>query len=66
MTRARSPEGAGAAEHRRRGPAAPGLARAVLGAFALALLLVACGKVGPVRAPGPADQITHPRQYPNR
>lgn len=66
VARARSPEGAGAAEHGRRESAAPEIARAVLGAFALALLLVACGKVGPVRAPGPADQITHPRQYPNR
>jgi hypothetical protein len=66
MTRTRSPEGAGAAEHRRCESAAPGIARAVLGGCALLLLLAACGKVGPVRAPGPADQITHPRQYPNR
>lgn len=38
----------------------------ILGALALALLLAACGKVGPVRPPGPADQITYPRPYPNR
>lgn len=40
--------------------------RAALGLVALALLLGACGKVGPVRPPGPADQVTYPRQYPNR
>ena len=34
--------------------------------LALALLLGACGKVGPVRPPGPADQVTYPRTYPNR
>jgi predicted small lipoprotein YifL len=42
------------------------MTRSVLGALALVLLLAACGKVGPVRPPGPPDQITHPRQYPNR
>jgi predicted small lipoprotein YifL len=40
--------------------------RAVLGTLALMLLLGACGKVGPVRPPGPADQVTYPRLYPNR
>lgn len=36
--------------------------------LALALLLpllVACGRPGPVRPPGPPDQITHPRAYPS-
>ena len=42
------------------------MTRAVLGGFALLLLLGACGKVGPVRPPGPADQVTYPRLYPNR
>ena len=30
------------------------------------LLLSACGRVGPVRPPGPPDQITYPRAYPSR
>ncbi|MEO3471260.1 hypothetical protein AAFN86_05270 [Roseomonas sp. CAU 1739] len=42
------------------------MTRAVLGALALTLLLAACGKVGPVRAPGPPSEITYPRSYPNR
>jgi predicted small lipoprotein YifL len=42
------------------------MTRAVLGALALALLLGACGKVGPVRPPGPPEQVTYPRMYPNR
>jgi hypothetical protein len=29
-----------------------------------ALVLAACGRVGPPRPPGPADQITFPRLYP--
>jgi predicted small lipoprotein YifL len=29
-------------------------------------LLAACGRVGPPRPPGPADQITFPRPYPAR
>jgi predicted small lipoprotein YifL len=40
--------------------------RATLGMLALTVALVACGKVGPVRPPGPPDEITHPRQYPSR
>lgn len=28
------------------------------------LMVAACGRVGPIAAPGPAGQITHPRQYP--
>lgn len=27
-------------------------------------LLAGCGRVGPVRPPGPADRITYPRGYP--
>jgi predicted small lipoprotein YifL len=26
--------------------------------------LAGCGRVGPPRQPGPADQITYPRAYP--
>ncbi|MGG5819259.1 LPS translocon maturation chaperone LptM [Falsiroseomonas sp. HW251] len=33
---------------------------------ALALLLVACGRAGDIRPPGPPDQVTYPRTYPNR
>jgi len=29
-------------------------------------LLAACGRVGPPRPPGPADQVTFPRPYPAR
>ncbi len=41
------------------------MTRAALAALAVLLLAASCGKVGPVRAPGPADAITHPRQYPS-
>ncbi|MDB5415751.1 MAG: hypothetical protein JWR10_4086, partial [Rubritepida sp.] len=37
--------------------------RVLLAVFA-ALALVACGRVGPPRPPGPRDQITYPRPYP--
>jgi hypothetical protein len=40
--------------------------RRLLALGALALMLCACGRVGEVRAPGPPDQITYPRAYPNR
>jgi predicted small lipoprotein YifL len=33
---------------------------------AAGLLLAACGRPGPIRPPGPADQITYPRSYPTR
>jgi predicted small lipoprotein YifL len=34
-------------------------------AFALvAVSLAACGRLGPIRPPGPAESITYPRQYP--
>ncbi|WP_280846304.1 hypothetical protein [Roseomonas nitratireducens] len=42
------------------------MTRPLLVAMAALLLLGACGKVGAVRAPGPQDQITYPRSYPNR
>lgn len=42
------------------------MTRAIFGALALTFILAACGKVGPVRAPGPPEEITYPRQYPNR
>lgn len=47
-------------------PAGAGLRRGVLAVLALGLLAGACGKVGPLRPPGPPDQVTHPRQYPAR
>ncbi|WP_255575133.1 hypothetical protein [Caldovatus aquaticus] len=48
---------------RRRRAAA--LAAAMLLATA-ATLLAACGRVGPVRPPGPPEQVTYPRTYPSR
>lgn len=41
-------------------------ARAVMLLLAAAALLAACGRVGPVRPPGPPDQVTYPRTYPSR
>jgi predicted small lipoprotein YifL len=35
-------------------------------ACAALLLLAACGRVGPIRPPGPPDQITFPRTFPSR
>lgn len=52
-----------------RGAAARGTsARAVtlLVLLAATTLLTACGRVGPVRPPGPPDQVTYPRTYPSR
>jgi hypothetical protein len=40
--------------------------RKLLALGALALLLASCGRVGDVRPPGPPDQVTYPRVYPNR
>ncbi|MCS6933413.1 MAG: hypothetical protein NZM27_14545 [Acetobacteraceae bacterium] len=40
--------------------------RALALLFAAALLAAACGKVGPIRPPGPQEQVTHPRTYPAR
>ncbi|MFM7779107.1 MAG: hypothetical protein ACKPB8_10180, partial [Alphaproteobacteria bacterium] len=41
-------------------------ARPLLLLLAVAFLATACGRMGPIRPPGPAEEITHPRQYPNR
>ena len=30
------------------------------------LLLAACGRVGDIRPPGPAEQVTFPQSYPAR
>ncbi len=40
--------------------------RALCVLLAAATLLAACGRVGPVRPPGPPEQITYPRVYPSR
>ncbi|WP_242662346.1 LPS translocon maturation chaperone LptM [Teichococcus deserti] len=32
----------------------------------LALALAACGRPGPIKPPGPPDQVTYPRTYPSR
>jgi len=41
-------------------------ARSLLLLLAVAFLAAACGRMGPVRPPGPAEEVTHPRIYPNR
>jgi predicted small lipoprotein YifL len=41
-------------------------ARSLLLLLAVAFLAAACGRMGPIRPPGPAEEVTHPRQYPNR
>ncbi|MEY3732172.1 MAG: hypothetical protein RLZZ57_2928 [Pseudomonadota bacterium] len=41
-------------------------ARSLLLLLAVAFLASACGRMGPVRPPGPAEEVTYPRQYPNR
>jgi predicted small lipoprotein YifL len=38
--------------------------RAIAVTLLAALALAGCGRVGPPRPPGPADQITYPRLYP--
>jgi hypothetical protein len=38
--------------------------RGLLLGLAAALALSACGRVGPVRPPGPQDQVIYPRGYP--
>ncbi len=35
-----------------------------LALLVLPLALAACGRVGPVRAPGPPERIVYPRLYP--
>jgi predicted small lipoprotein YifL len=33
----------------------------------LALVMLAgCGRVGPIRPPGPQEELSYPRSYPNR
>ena len=41
-------------------------ARFLLLLLAVAFLASACGRMGPIRPPGPAEEVTHPRMYPNR
>jgi len=41
-------------------------ARSLLLLLAVAFLASACGRMGPIRPPGPAEEVTYPRQYPNR
>ena len=41
-------------------------ARSLLLLLAVAFLAAACGRMGPIRPPGPPEEITYPRQYPNR
>lgn len=38
--------------------------RAIAVTLLAVLALAGCGRVGPPRPPGPADQITYPRSYP--
>ncbi|UPY39431.1 hypothetical protein [Sediminicoccus sp. KRV36] len=38
--------------------------RALLLTVAASLVLVACGRMGPVRPPGPREAVTYPRGYP--
>ena len=38
--------------------------RGALLLLVLAAVLVGCGKKGQPSPPGPADQVTYPRQYP--
>ncbi|MDB5370882.1 MAG: hypothetical protein JWP20_2440 [Roseomonas sp.] len=40
--------------------------RGILSLVALALFLAACGRPGPVRPPGPPEDIKYPRPYPSR
>ena len=41
-------------------------ARSLLLLLAVAFMASACGRMGPIRPPGPAEEVTYPRQYPNR
>ena len=40
-------------------------ARSLLLLLAVAFLAAACGRMGPIRPPGPAEDITYPRLYPS-
>ncbi len=42
------------------------MARCLLLALAMGLLLSACGKKGAPEPPGPPDKITYPKGYPSR
>jgi hypothetical protein len=42
------------------------MTRGILALLALSLLVAACGRPGGRIGPGPPDQITYPRSYPNR
>ncbi|WP_267898250.1 LPS translocon maturation chaperone LptM [Teichococcus wenyumeiae] len=42
------------------------MTRGILTLLAVAALLAACGRPGPVRPPGPPEDITYPRVYPSR
>ena len=42
------------------------MSRVVLVLLAAMLGLGACGRVGPIRAPGPPEEIVYPRVYPSR
>ena len=42
------------------------MTRGILILLAASTLLAACGRPGPVRPPGPPEEITYPRIYPNR
>jgi len=42
------------------------MTRLVCALLATLLAAAACGKVGPIRAPGPPEEITYPRTYPSR
>jgi predicted small lipoprotein YifL len=40
--------------------------RLLLALLLLAGSLAACGRAGSIRAPGPAEEISYPRNYPSR
>ena len=40
-------------------------ARSLVLLLAVAFLAAACGRMGPIRPPGPAEDITYPRLYPS-
>ena len=42
------------------------MTRLLCALLATLALAAACGKVGPVRPPGPAEAVTYPRSYPSR
>ena len=40
--------------------------RGALVVLAACCLLAACGRVGPIRPPGPPEAVVYPRTYPSR